>query len=53
VVAWCELRRDFRSFRTDRVTGATFLSERYPERPASLRAKWRATLGNPASRESR
>jgi predicted DNA-binding transcriptional regulator YafY len=53
VVAWCELRRDFRSFRTDRVTGATFLSERYPERPASLRAKWRAALGNPAQRESR
>ncbi len=53
VVAWCELRRDFRSFRTDRVTFATFLSERYPERPASLRAKWRAALGNRAQRESR
>ena len=49
VVAWCELRRDFRSFRTDRVTSATFLGERYPERPASLRAKWRSTLGQRTS----
>lgn len=39
--AWCELRRDFRSFRTDRVTAATFLDERYPERPAALRHRWR------------
>jgi len=41
VVAWCELRQDFRSFRTDRVTAAAFLEERYPDRPASLRARWR------------
>jgi predicted DNA-binding transcriptional regulator YafY len=45
MVAWCELRRDFRHFRTDRVTGAEFLDERFPERPAVLRAKWKATLG--------
>jgi predicted DNA-binding transcriptional regulator YafY len=41
LVAWCELRGDFRSFRTDRVVSAIFLDERYPERPASLRARWR------------
>ena len=44
VVGWCELRRDFRHFRTDRVTAAEFLDERYPERPAVLRAKWRAEM---------
>jgi predicted DNA-binding transcriptional regulator YafY len=44
LAAWCELRRDFRHFRTDRVQEATFLSDRYPERPAILRAKWRKTL---------
>lgn len=44
MVAWCELRKDFRHFRTDRITAAEFLDERYPERPAVLRAKWRATL---------
>lgn len=41
VVGWCELRADFRSFRTDRVSAARFLDERYPERPATLRARWR------------
>lgn len=44
VVGWCELRRDFRHFRTDRVTAAVFLEERYPERPAVLRSRWRAQL---------
>ncbi|MDQ7250830.1 helix-turn-helix transcriptional regulator [Dongia sedimenti] len=44
MVAWCELRKDFRHFRTDRITAAAFLDERYPERPAALRAKWRAAL---------
>ena len=43
LVAWCELRRDFRSFRVDRIKTATFLDERYPERAAILRAKWFAT----------
>ena len=45
VIAWCELRTDFRSFRTDRVTAAEFLEERYPERPATLRARWRKVMG--------
>lgn len=44
LVAWCELRQDFRSFRTDRVVGAAFLKERYEEKPSALRARWRATL---------
>ena len=41
MIAWCEMRQDFRSFRTDRVADAEFLEERYPERPAMLRARWR------------
>lgn len=41
VMAWCEMRQDFRSFRTDRVSGAVFTEDRYPDRPASLRARWR------------
>ncbi len=44
LVGWCELRADFRNFRTDRVAGAEFLEERYPERPAVLRARWRAKI---------
>jgi len=41
IVAWCEMRQDFRSFRTDRVSAAEFTEDRYPDRPASLRARWR------------
>jgi predicted DNA-binding transcriptional regulator YafY len=44
LIGYCELREDFRHFRTDRVIEADFLGERYPERPAQLRAKWRRTL---------
>jgi predicted DNA-binding transcriptional regulator YafY len=40
LVGWCELRQDFRHFRLDRVQSATFLDERFPARPAALRAQW-------------
>lgn len=40
LVAWCELRDDFRTFRLDRVRGAEFLDARIPTRPALLRAQW-------------
>jgi predicted DNA-binding transcriptional regulator YafY len=40
LIGWCELRRDFRHFRLDRVEGAVFLDERFPGRPAALRAEW-------------
>jgi len=40
LIGWCERRRAFRSFRIDRVKHATFLDERYPERPSALRTKW-------------
>lgn len=45
LIAWCELRNDFRHFRTDRIVTAEFLDERYPERPAALRSKWKNSLG--------
>ncbi len=44
IIAWCETRDDFRMFRTDRVLLAEVLEDRYPARPAALRAKWRAYL---------
>jgi predicted DNA-binding transcriptional regulator YafY len=44
LIAWCELRRDFRNFRIDRIADATFLDERFPERSAALRARWLASL---------
>ena len=44
LIGWCELRKDFRSFRIDRVLSASFLDERYPARHSALRAKWLASL---------
>jgi predicted DNA-binding transcriptional regulator YafY len=44
VVAWCELRQDFRDFRADRIVNAEFLDERFPCRPSDLRRKWLASL---------
>src|SRR5215469_6444719 len=52
LIAWCELRQDFRSFRTDRVIAAGFLDERYPERPSVLRAKWRRTPNRSEARSA-
>lgn len=43
-VAWCELRQDFRSFRTDRIEDATLLSEKSPKRRKALHGEWRKTL---------
>ena len=44
LAGWCELRQDFRHFRTDRIHALTVLEERVPEQPALLRAKWRKTI---------
>jgi predicted DNA-binding transcriptional regulator YafY len=44
MAGWCELRRDFRHFRLDRVLAAQFLPERYPERPRVLKARWRKSM---------
>jgi len=50
VVAWCELRKDFRSFRTDRVMAAEFLSERYPVPRTRLTAQWRKAIQDSIAR---
>ena len=33
LLGWCELRRDFRSFRVDRIAELEFLDERFPQEP--------------------
>ncbi|NWO96571.1 WYL domain-containing protein, partial [Escherichia coli] len=40
VVAWCELRAGFRTFRLDRIAGSAFLDAAIPGSPAQLRARW-------------
>jgi len=47
VVAWCEMRQDFRHFRTDRISGLDAIDARYPRRRQALLKEWRATLDKP------
>ena len=47
MAAWCELRQDFRQFRTARVRDAEFLDERHGERPAALRRRWQRQWARP------
>lgn len=42
VGAWCELRRDFRHFRVDRIRGARVLGEVFPAENGRLAAEWLA-----------
>ena len=50
LAAWCELRQGFRYFRTDRMTFAEALEQRYPESRGSLKDRWRKAMD--AERES-
>lgn len=47
VAAWCETRRDFRHFRSDRIVKAVPALERYPRRRHVLLAEWREKEGIP------
>jgi len=47
VAAWCELRRAFRHFRTDRITALTPTGERYPKRRSDLVKAWRRETNAP------
>ncbi len=40
IVAWCELRNDFRHFRTDRIVASEFLQQGFSTSTAQLRALW-------------
>lgn len=44
LAAWCELRQGFRYFRTDRMTFAEALDQRYPESRGSLKERWRKAM---------
>ena len=46
VAAWCELRRDFRHFRADRIGALDLLDERFAARGESLRAAWLEEQGS-------
>ena len=44
LAAWCELRQDFRHFRTDRIVAAEFLDERHGARPGELMNRWKRRM---------
>jgi predicted DNA-binding transcriptional regulator YafY len=48
VLAWCEERRDYRNFRTDRIARWTSTRERIGRPRATLLAEWRVREGIPA-----
>ncbi len=41
LAAWCELRQQFRHFRTDRMLNCGVLEQRYPQRRQQLLQQWR------------
>ncbi|MDR7003818.1 helix-turn-helix transcriptional regulator [Paraburkholderia strydomiana] len=41
LMCWCELRADFRNFRSDRISNVEQLEERYPKRRSTLLREWR------------
>ena len=45
LVAWCETRRGFRHFRTDRIAGLAETEERFPRRRRALMKEWRQAEG--------
>lgn len=44
IVAWCELREDYRTFRTDRIAAAREQGEAYPGRRSDWLRTWRKRL---------
>ncbi|MGK9054306.1 helix-turn-helix transcriptional regulator [Neorhizobium petrolearium] len=47
MVAWCELRQDFRHFRTDRMAAVVLTGKRYPRRRPVPLKEWREAQGIP------
>ena len=49
VLAWCEMRGDFRHFRIDRIAAIATTSHRYPRRRSALMRDWRKVVGKKAA----
>ncbi|MGE0970872.1 helix-turn-helix transcriptional regulator [Klebsiella sp. WOUb02] len=45
LAGWCELRKDFRHFRTDRIMGISLLADKYNDSRIGLLRKWRTQEG--------
>ena len=47
LAAWCELRDDFRHFRTDRIVACHETGDSFADLAPRLRRDWHARLGMP------
>ncbi|HEX6010405.1 MAG TPA: WYL domain-containing protein, partial [Geminicoccaceae bacterium] len=45
LLGWCELRRDFRSFRLERTRELAFLDDRYPQEPGKRLVDYLGRVG--------
>lgn len=45
IAAWCEMRRDYRHFRIDRIMRVRTTGKRYPRRRSVLTKEWRENEG--------
>jgi predicted DNA-binding transcriptional regulator YafY len=52
IAAWCEMRNDFRNFRTDRIQRMEPQGKRYPRRKAELLKAWRIADGRDTSQDT-
>lgn len=52
LAAWCELRQDFRHFRTDRIASLSKTAARYPRPRRTLIKEWRAIINVPPPEDS-
>ena len=50
IVAWCELRQAFRSFRTDRMIAIDVQAEKYPARRKALLKQWQEEMRSAGDR---
>jgi predicted DNA-binding transcriptional regulator YafY len=53
IAGWCELRKDFRSFRADRMERVVLQADRYPGRRHDHVKQWRAQVANEKPRKPR
>jgi predicted DNA-binding transcriptional regulator YafY len=52
LIAWCELRREFRHFRTDRMEAADLLKELISESRVHLHRRWEAWRADELAKSS-
>lgn len=46
LAGWCEMRQDFRHFRTDRIVTLRFLEDHHGLRPGELKQRWKRKISS-------